>query len=134
MPEGFEAEVLAALRELRAEVGDLRAGQEATRAEVAGLKGEVGSLRAEVREATETGHRVEHALALVREDVAGLGREVAGLREDVLVATSLATGAEERVEDARAILRTVLKGQQELRHRVARLEDRDRERGAGGAP
>ncbi len=120
MPEGFEAEVLAALRELRAEV--------------AGLKGEVGSLRAEVRETTETGHRVEHALALVREDVAGLGREVAGLREDVLVATSLATGAEERVEDARAILRTVLKGQQELRHRVARLEDRDRERGAGAAP
>jgi len=134
MPEGFEAEVLAALHELRVEVGDLRAGQEAIRAEVAGLKGEVGSLRAEVREATETGHRVEHALALVREDVAGLGREVAGLREDVLVATSLATGAEERVDDARAILRTVLKGQQELRHRVARLEDRDRERGTGEEP
>jgi chromosome segregation ATPase len=126
MPDGFEAEILAALRDLRAEVSDLRAGKEATRAEVAGL-------RAEVRETTETGHRVEHALALVREDVAGLTREVAGLREDVLVATSLATGAEERVEDARAILRTVLKGQQELRHRVARLEDRDRERGAGEA-
>ena len=75
---------------------------------------------AEVREATETGHRVEHAQGLVREDVP--------------VATSLATRAEERVEDARAILRTVLKGQQELRRRVSRLEERERERGAKAAP
>ena len=120
MADGFEAEVLAALRELRAEVGVLREGQEA--------------IRGEVRELIEGQHRVEHALAPVREDVAGLKREVAGLREDVLVATSLASGAEERVEDTRAILRTVLKGQQELRHRVARLEERDREQGAGEAP
>src|SRR3954454_11535278 len=101
MPDGFETEVLAALRELRAGQNELREGQ----------------------------HRIEPALALVRQD---LGARIDRLRDDLMVTTTIAAGAEERADGTRTIVRDLLKGQHELRRRVEKLEERDRDRGAGG--
>lgn len=114
MAEGFEAEVLAALRELRE-------GQERLRGEVADLREGQAAIRGEVADLREGQHRVEHALALMRED---LGARIDRLRDDLTVTTTIASSVEGRVDETRAIVRELVKGQQELRRRVEKLEDR----------
>lgn len=105
MPDGFEAEVLAALRELRAEVRDLTEGQ----------------------------HRIEAALGMVRADVTALRAEVADIRDELVVTTTIAASAEDRADATRALLRTVVKAQQGMGRRLAELEKRDRERPPEGS-
>ena len=106
MPEGFEAEVLTALK-------GLREGQNALRAEVAGLREDV--------------HRIDAALALVRADVAAAREELGDLRGEVVVATTLAAGAETRADATRELLREVIKTQAAHGRRLGRLEERGRE-------
>ena len=84
---------------------------------------------AALRDLREGVHRLDHALAMVRDDIGRLRDE---LREDLVVATTIATRTEAGLESDRTIVRRLATGHQELRRRVEKLEERDR--GQGEAP
>ena len=120
MPDGFEAEVLAALTGLKADMSGLKADMSGLKADVSGLREDVGGLREDV-------HRIDAALGMLRAEVGEVRQELADLRSEVVVTTTLAAGAEARADATRDLLREVIKTQAAHGRRIGRLEDRGRE-------